>query len=310
MAKFVSTTFDYSAIEDADDKGKLLSLEGRIKKHLVGAGSSMLEVGRDLKVAKESAKKHFGKWVKTVFGFTPRTAENYMNAFDKFGECEIDFALQDTAMILLAAPSTPKAAISEAKKLADNGVVVSSTVAKAIIKKHKPPKEESNGHAKPDEEPEEPVEPPECEVSKGDHEWEADGSGERFCVHCKEDHPDNPKPVFDGLDAKVPDELRDVFEQCTPFQEAMNAASQLKKAVHAIAEHPAGGWLDLTETDRLITQVRNNLKYAMPFTECPKCRRKATKKCTHCKGTGWLNQIGFKTCATDEDKEWLESRKS
>ena len=35
---------------------------------------------------------------------------------------------------------------------------------------------------------------PECPVSKGKHEWESDGNGERYCIHCKEDHPDSKKP--------------------------------------------------------------------------------------------------------------------
>lgn len=32
-----------------------------------------------------------------------------------------------------------------------------------------------------------------CSVSKAKHEWVSDGSGQRYCEHCKEDHPENEK---------------------------------------------------------------------------------------------------------------------
>ena len=51
-----------------------------------------------------------------------------------------------------------------------------------------------------------------CQVSSdGEHEWDSDGSGERFCIHCKEDHPDSKKPrAKQGKEispAKMVDEL-------------------------------------------------------------------------------------------------------
>jgi hypothetical protein len=113
----------------------------------------------------------------------------------------------------------------------------------------------------------------------------------------------------DSLNGTVPDDLLDVFSQCRKWQQAMNAVSQAKKTVTEFKDHRAAMFLDFQELDRLLTQARVNLKFAMPYTECPKCRRKLKKDCPQCKGEGWLNKATFTACASDADKAWLENRK-
>jgi hypothetical protein len=113
----------------------------------------------------------------------------------------------------------------------------------------------------------------------------------------------------DSLNGIVPDDLLDVFSQCRKWQQAMSFVSSAKKTVTEFKDHRAAMFLDFQELDRLLSQARVNLKFAMPYTECPKCRRKLDKKCPHCKGQGWLNKATFTACASDADKGWLENRK-
>ena len=122
--------------------------------------------------------------------------------------------------------------------------------------------------------------------------------------------PEHAEPILDSLKGAVPESLHDVFKQVADWKAAMTAISTVKASITALVEHPASAWLDVSETDRLLTQARTNLKFALPYTECPKCRRKPEKKCPHCKGLGWLPEQAFKACASDADKAWLAGRKA
>lgn len=196
------THFDYSTIEDKDQRGKLINLEGRIKKKRTGMIQSVLDIGEELAQAQAVLANHnkgtFKRWVEACFEFTDTTAYNCINVYTRFRESpQIIWGLSDTTLYLLAAPSTPDKSVLEATKLVDKGVRVTVEVAKELIAKHKP---STNGKTckarKPRKKtPETPVAPPsECQQNAAGHEWEADGNGSRFCIHCKEDHPDNPQP--------------------------------------------------------------------------------------------------------------------
>lgn len=114
--------------------------------------------------------------------------------------------------------------------------------------------------------------------------------------------------VKDSLKGTVPAELCDVFTQVAEFRKLMAAISECKTEAKNLTEHPSGGWLDLQEIERLLTDARAAVRFAMPYTECPKCRRKPTTKCPTCKGTGWITESLYKTSASDDDKAWLENR--
>ena len=93
------------------------------------------------------------------------------------------------------------------------------------------------------------------------------------------------------------------------FKAAMQAISQVKKQVHALMETDAGGWIDGQEFDRLLTNAHSILKFAAPYCECAKCRRKLKKLCPACKGTGWVHSSMHSSAFSDEDKAWLTSTK-
>lgn len=131
-------------------------------------------------------------------------------------------------------------------------------------------------------------------------------------VKTQSDEPAaDPEPTVltDAEGKPVPDFLVDVFGQCKAWEHAMSLVSQAKKAVTEIKDHRAAMHLDVQEVERLLTQTRTNLKFAVPHTECVKCRRKLKSDCTHCKGQGWLNKPTLNSCASDADRAWLEARK-
>jgi hypothetical protein len=75
----------------------------------------ILEIGRDLVAMKERlGHGHFGRWLLSEFRFTERTAQNYMRAFQEFGDKpEIVAVLPAPTVYLLAGSSTPQAVREE-----------------------------------------------------------------------------------------------------------------------------------------------------------------------------------------------------
>lgn len=139
------------------------------------------------------------------------------------------------------------------------------------------------------------------------------------CEDCKalRAKPKKPKPepsdadetvILDCLKKPVPEYLRDVFSQVAEFRSIMHGIAALRSRCDDLGKHAAGGWIDQQDLDRMLKQAHAHLRFAMPHTECPKCRRKVKEKCPHCKGTGWLCESAYGSCASDDDKKWAEGR--
>ena len=118
---------------------------------------------------------------------------------------------------------------------------------------------------------------------------------------------EEPK-TLDGLKMPVPESLEEIFDQCGEFRSIMHAIADARSRSKKLGEHKAGGWIDHQDIDRVLKQAHAHLRFAMPFTECPKCRRKLEKKCQACKGTGWINETVYGSSASDDDKKWIEER--
>ena len=115
-------------------------------------------------------------------------------------------------------------------------------------------------------------------------------------------------PVVDSLKGTVDESLAAVFTFAAEWSKLKSALSTAKGALAKIVASDSACWLDGQECERHIAQARALLSFAMPYTECCKCRRKPEKSCAHCKGRGWLTKANFAACASDADKGWLDSR--
>ncbi len=133
--------------------------------------------------------------------------------------------------------------------------------------------------------------------------------GEKSIDEAIEEITEEPEQATDMLKGKIPAKLAIVFASCDNFASAMQRCSDLKRDIRNLCEMEGGGWLELQECEKFCDQLRHNLKYAMPHTECPKCRRSPKKACPHCKGTGWIHESAYRACASDADRRWLEARK-
>jgi hypothetical protein len=98
--------------------------------------SDIVEIGRRLTDAKERlGHGKFLTWLAAEFGWSERTAENFMRVYDRSRKSEkfADLDLPISALYLLAAPSTPDKALEEVAMRVGNGNGVSVAEVRDII---------------------------------------------------------------------------------------------------------------------------------------------------------------------------------
>lgn len=135
------------------------------------------------------------------------------------------------------------------------------------------------------------------------------------CEDCKairkpkKDKPKaEPEAIVDSLKLPIPKDLEEVFSHAAEFRSMMRDIGAIRTAADKLGKTSAGGWIDHQDLDRVLKQAQMHLRFAMPYTECPKCRRKKDKKCTACKGTNWINETTYGAASSDDDKQWLKDR--
>lgn len=120
VAQAQAASFNYASLDPAQAEEARRAAE-RIRGRLL---SSYIDTGADLiKIKDKMEHGAFGDWVKAEFGFTGRTAENFMNAARLAQEYEIISELPPTIVYLLAAPSAPAAIVADVLAEAKKGIV-------------------------------------------------------------------------------------------------------------------------------------------------------------------------------------------
>ena len=146
----VSQGFDYAPLE-AQVAERVRSSAEKIRSTVQKTIEDIIVVGQELLAVKESVGHgHFGAWVRAEFGWTERTAQNFMSVAERFGanpKLISDLTIQPTAAYLLAAPSAPDEARQQAIERAEAGEEITTSVAKEILaetrKKRRPRREKA-----------------------------------------------------------------------------------------------------------------------------------------------------------------------
>lgn len=120
--------FDYAALpaELVDD---LKEAADRVRGRHRRITSDIIETGNDLLAVKERLPHgSFGPWISAEFGWSERTARNYMSAADfAVGKTETVAILPPRSLYLLSASSTPEAARAEIVSRLEGGEAPSGT---------------------------------------------------------------------------------------------------------------------------------------------------------------------------------------
>ncbi len=134
--------FNYDLLETKVAE-QVRSRADRIREKVKKTVEDIIEVGNDLLTVKEALEHgHFGPWLKAEFGWSERTAQNFMSVAERFKSAKIaDLSIQPSAAYFLAAPSVPDEARQVAIEKAEAGEQITFAAAKEIVaeaKKRRP----------------------------------------------------------------------------------------------------------------------------------------------------------------------------
>jgi hypothetical protein len=129
--------FEYDQLEQIDRdfiQDRTLEIKSLVKR----SAQDIIEIGLKLIEVKERLPHGmWGQWLDREFGWGQDTAHNFMRVSIKFGNFPNLENFGQSALYLLASPSTPDEAINEAIDRASRGETISHKMAKKIVMDHK-----------------------------------------------------------------------------------------------------------------------------------------------------------------------------
>ncbi|WP_138505852.1 DUF3102 domain-containing protein [Nostoc sp. PA-18-2419] len=135
----VVTGFDYQIL-DCKQRIVIQQRTGEIKECLRRSAQDIWEIGHKLAEVRSQLKHgQFETWLKAEFGWSRRTAYNFINVYETLAEpaslAQIDIAT--SALYLLAAPSTPQNVREEILQRAHQGKTITYKSIRQVIKEEK-----------------------------------------------------------------------------------------------------------------------------------------------------------------------------
>jgi hypothetical protein len=144
--------FDYDSLNTGTVR-QIQTAAQRIRHMMKRTLEDLIAVGNDLLAVKETLPHgKFGPWLRVEFGWTERTARNFMTVAQRFGprtEIISELRIEPTAAYLLASPSAPPEASTAALQRAQRGERITTSVAKEILSsfRRKPERRENASSA-------------------------------------------------------------------------------------------------------------------------------------------------------------------
>lgn len=135
----VVTGFDYENL-DSEQRIVIQQRTGEIKERLRRSAQDIWEIGQKLAEVRSQIKHgQFEIWLKAEFGWSRRTAYNFINVYETLAEranlAQIDIAT--SALYLLAAPSTPQNVREEFIQRAHEGETITHKSIRQVIEEEK-----------------------------------------------------------------------------------------------------------------------------------------------------------------------------
>lgn len=131
--------FDYTML-DAETSLFIQKQTGEIRALMKRTAQDIIEIGQKLILVKEKlAHGRFLDWIAAEFEWSYPTAARFMQVANSFSKTYQIDKFAASALYVLAAPSTPATARSEAIARAEAGEPITYTIAKEIRQKHSSP---------------------------------------------------------------------------------------------------------------------------------------------------------------------------
>lgn len=127
--------YDYSQIEDADERAVVISAAMAIKPMMRRAAEDLVRIGHELIAVKDYLPHgQFGIWLETEFDLHSRTARRMMAVAERLGHKMDTLSLLAPSILYeLAADSTPDDAINRVGRLAASGETLTTRDVRSVI---------------------------------------------------------------------------------------------------------------------------------------------------------------------------------
>jgi predicted transcriptional regulator len=127
------TAFDYAPLGNSAETVKAIAKS--INQKMRATAASIIAIGRELRTARGIlGVSVFGHWIEAEFGFTDRTARNYIAVAQRLGQYEDRIStIPPATLYVLAAKSVPEEAIETVIARTEAGETVSREEAREII---------------------------------------------------------------------------------------------------------------------------------------------------------------------------------
>ncbi|NEP62571.1 MAG: DUF3102 domain-containing protein, partial [Symploca sp. SIO2G7] len=139
-ASSISALFDYGSLE-ASQRSIIQQRTGEIRERLRRSAKDVWEIGEKLSDVRSRLQYgQFLTWLKAEFGWSQRTAYNFIKVYETFADRFASLAKVDIATSLLyqlASPSVPEKLRNEVLAAAEQGKKITATELRTAIKKVK-----------------------------------------------------------------------------------------------------------------------------------------------------------------------------
>ncbi|MEM6252569.1 MAG: DUF3102 domain-containing protein [Cyanobacteria bacterium P01_D01_bin.156] len=139
-ASSISALFDYGSL-DVSQRSIIQQRTGEIRERLRRSAQDVWEIGEKLSDVRSRLQYgQFLTWLKAEFGWSQRTAYNFIKVYETFGDRFANLAKVDIATSLLyqlASPSVPEDLRNEVLEAAEQGKKITANELRTAIKKVK-----------------------------------------------------------------------------------------------------------------------------------------------------------------------------
>ncbi|MEO0808618.1 MAG: DUF3102 domain-containing protein [Cyanobacteria bacterium J06643_4] len=136
----INALFDYDSLE-VSQRELVQQRTGEIRERLRRSAQDVWEIGQKLSDVRSRLQYgQFLAWIKAEFGWSQRTAYNFMNVYETFGDRFANLARVNIATSLLyqlASPSVPEELRDQVLRAAQQGETLTAKELRATIKKRK-----------------------------------------------------------------------------------------------------------------------------------------------------------------------------
>jgi len=134
--------------------------------------------------------------------------------------------------------------------------------------------------------------------------------GEANAVYDQQQREEKPVQHLDRTGYPIPEGILEDWRWCEAFQETLTYLSRIKVAAEKGIDDQDPRYREITNTTvATLKNAYGDLKRALPYAVCPTCQGRTPKKCTLCKGRGFISEFLYSTAVPEQTKKLREAAK-